>query len=143
MVSTLFCAESSVAETAPAMFVTSNNFAVAQNQDYSLNSTNNPAPRGTYVTIYFTGQGASDNPVATGAAAPLTPLSRPAASTSNTWISIGQVNETIYFIGLTPGFVGLSQVSALIGPLTPTGVQPVVLRVGGPLSAPASIAIGR
>ena len=103
MVSTLFCAESSVAETAPAMFVTSNNFAVAQNQDYSLNSTNNPAARGTYVTIYSTGQGASDNPVATDAAAPLTPLSRPAASTSNTWISIGQVNETIYFIGLTPG----------------------------------------
>ncbi|MGD0668406.1 MAG: hypothetical protein ABSB23_12660 [Bryobacteraceae bacterium] len=128
-----------VNSTAPAMFVTSDNFVLAQNQDYSLNSTNNPAAPGTYVTIYFTGQGASDNPVATGAATPPAPYSRPAASAS---ITIGGVTETIYFIGLTPGYVALSQVNVLIGPATPAGTQPVVLTVGGVASAPALIAIG-
>ena len=52
------------------------NRAIVQNQDFSLNSPQNPAPRGSVITVYLTGQGAVNPPVATGQAAPLDPLSR-------------------------------------------------------------------
>jgi len=66
------------------IFVFGQNRAVAQNQDLSLNGADNPAAVGSIITLYFTGEGASVNPVATGAAAPLTPLSVPSFSTSAT-----------------------------------------------------------
>ncbi len=128
-----------VKNTAPAFFVTTDGFVIAQDQNYALISTAAPARLGTYAVIYFTGQGASDNPVATGAAAPVEPLARPKESAS---VTIGGLTQHIEFIGLTPGFVGLSQLNVLIDSHTPIGVQPIVLTVGGVSSVTAQIAIG-
>ncbi len=46
-----------------------NNRAAVRNQDQSVNVPENPASLGSYVSIYFTGSGPVDNPVATGQAA--------------------------------------------------------------------------
>jgi uncharacterized protein (TIGR03437 family) len=35
------------------------------------------------------------------------------------------------FSGLTPGFVGLYQINAILAPDTPTGDQQVVVSIGG------------
>ena len=90
--------------------------------------------------MYFTGQGQSDNPVATGAAAPLAPLSRPIATGS--FLIDGQP-QTIQFIGLTPLFVGLSQVNVLISPSLPAGDHEVILSVGGFMSLAALLSVSR
>ena len=62
---------------APGIFVVSANRAAVTNPDGSLNTTANPVKAGDAITIYFTGIGPIDNPVPTGAPAPLGgPLSR-------------------------------------------------------------------
>jgi uncharacterized protein (TIGR03437 family) len=98
-----------------------------QNMDGTLNSTNNPADPGRVVIAYLTGQGALDNPVPTGAAAPASPLSRAKATASAT---IGGRPATVQFLGLAPSFVGLAQANVLVPDLAP-GDYPLVITVGG------------
>jgi len=116
-----------VAAAVPGIFVFGQNRAVAQNQDLSLNTENNPAAVSSVITVYFTGQRVSVNPFATGAAAPLTPLSAPSFSASAT---IGGQPAIIYFIGLTPAFVGLSQANIVVPDLA-AGTYPIVLTING------------
>src|SRR4029077_1893839 len=65
-----------VAAAAPYIFQSADAVAITQNQDFSINSANNPAKVGSVVTVYLTGIGPLDNPVPTGAPAPSTTLSR-------------------------------------------------------------------
>ena len=129
-----------VKAAAPALFTTADDFVIAQNQDFTLITTDQPARIGTTVTIYFTGQGLSDNAVATGTPAPADPLSRPLASAG---VTIGGIAQTVAFAGLTPGFVGLSQANVAIVSTTPTGTQPIVLTLGSAASAPTRISIAK
>jgi len=76
-----------VAPVAPGIFQFGANRAVVQNDDYSVNTADNPAKTGSYVIAYLTGAGEVGNPVATG---------MPASAA---------------FAGLTPSFVGLTQVN--------------------------------
>jgi uncharacterized protein (TIGR03437 family) len=76
-----------------------------------------PAAIGEAVVIYCTGLGALDVPVAPGQPAPSSPVARVAGPVS---VRIGGVEATVLFAGLTPGFVGLYQVNALV----PAGVAP-------------------
>ena len=48
--------------------------AVVQNQDFSLNSTSNPAKEGSTIMAYLTGSGPVDPPVADGNLTPFPPL---------------------------------------------------------------------
>jgi endo-1,4-beta-xylanase len=82
--------------------------ALTQNQDYSLNTSTNCAASGSYVTVYMMGSGPLDNPVASGAAAPATPFSKETLTATGT---IGGTPVQAIFAGLSPGFVGLMQVS--------------------------------
>ena len=52
---------------APGIFTDSAGHAAVLNQDYSLNEPANPAPVGSYISVYLTGQGAVDPEVGTGA----------------------------------------------------------------------------
>lgn len=65
--------------SAPGIFTGSGNWGIVQNPDYSLNSASNPAGVGGYVTVYMTGIGKVDNPVAVGTATPDAPLARATA----------------------------------------------------------------
>jgi uncharacterized protein (TIGR03437 family) len=126
-----------VAPTSPDLFRLSGNRALAVNPDGSLNGPSTPAPVGSYVILYLTGQGTLDKPVATGAAAPASPLSRPIASVSAT---IAGVNAPVAFLGLAPGFVGVDQVNLQIPPV-PGGDQPLVITIGASASAAVSITV--
>ena len=113
--------------------------AIVVNQNNDLNSPQAPAPRGSVVTIYATGQGVVSPPVETGKAAPDTPLS----GASNVTATIGGVPARVLFGGLTPGFVGLLQVNAEIpAGVTPGPAVPIQIGAAGGVSQPeATIAV--
>lgn len=84
--------------------------AAATNQDGSINSTMNPADRGSVIVLYATGQG---------------------ADLSNVSLTIGGYDAALIYAGPAPGFPGLMQINAQVpsGFLTP-GILPVVLSIG-------------
>jgi len=105
------------------------NRAVVENNDYSLNKAINPAKAGSVVLVYFTGGGAVDNPVATGAAAPLPPPLSKVLSASSA--AIGGLNAPVHFLGLTPTYVGLLQANIQVPAGLTSGDHPVTLTIGG------------
>jgi len=127
-----------VVSSGPGIFQDTSNHAVAQNAvDYSVNSSSNPVASGAYVIVYLTGQGAVDNPVTDGSAASDSPLSTATATATAT---IGGMSATVQFLGLTPGFAGLAQANILV-PTLATADYPLVLTVGGYLSASAILSV--
>jgi uncharacterized protein (TIGR03437 family) len=97
------------------------------NQDFSVNGPRNPAPAGSVVVLYATGQGVTSPPSVTGSA-PSSPLPEPAAAVS---LLIGGRPARLLFSGLIPGAAGVMQLNALIPEgLAPGEAIPVVLRVG-------------
>jgi uncharacterized protein (TIGR03437 family) len=111
-------AESStpVASAAPGIFTVDNGTgeAAANNQDSSLNSASNPAPRGSIVSFYATGQG---------------------TSTGTVTLTVGGYQAHVWYAGPAPGFPGLMQINAQIpGGFLAPGIQPVVLAIGGAAS---------
>ena len=125
-----------VASSAPAIYQYGTNHAVAQNGD-TLNAASAPAPAGSVITVYLTGIGAVDNAVAAGAPTPQSPLS---AATATATATIGASDAPIQFLGLTPGFAGLAQANIQV-PTLPTGDYPLVITVGGYVSASAVISV--
>ena len=95
-------------EAAPELFLFGEDQAIVLNSDFTLNTPENPAAQGSKISVFFTGQGPVDPPVAAGRRAPFEPLS---------WITmideavakIGGVDSNVFFIGLAPGFAGLAQ----------------------------------
>ena len=127
-----------VVNNSPALFQDASNHAAAQNAvDGSTNSSSNPVASGEVLVVYLTGQGALNNPVADGTPAPDSPLSMASATATAT---IGGANATVQFLGLTPGFAGLAQANLLVPPLA-TGDYPLVLTVGGYVSASAQVSV--
>ena len=116
------------------------NRAIAQNQDFSLNTPANPAARGEAVIVYLTGSGAVDPEVATGAGAPVEePLARVTLEAEAT---IGGQPAEILFLGLSPGFVGLTQANLLVPEEAPIGPGvPVVITIDGQPSNMLVVAI--
>ncbi|MGO9230914.1 MAG: SBBP repeat-containing protein [Bryobacteraceae bacterium] len=122
--------EFSVAQAAPYIFQNAAGQATAVlNQDYSVNSSTNPAVVGSYLQVYLTGIGSVSNPPADGSAASLTKLSPstlPWSATISGWTSTSQYN----FLGLAPGWVGLDQANVMVPGLS-TGAYPLIITVGG------------
>ncbi len=113
--------------------------AAARNQDNSINGPSNPAAAGSVMTLYFTGIGPVDNPVASGQPAPLTILSR---ATLPVGVTIGGQFVIPSFAGLTPGSIGLAQVNVAI-PSLATGDYPVIITVNGVASNAPVVSISR
>jgi uncharacterized protein (TIGR03437 family) len=116
------------------------------NQDGTVNAPGNPAPVGTTISIYGTGQGQVSPSVLDGTAAPGPPglantVAVPTASAStcqNTQPSMCVVFGAgtfgdVKFSGLAPGFIGLWQINVVV-PQIPAGnsVQLRVLTNGAP-----------
>jgi uncharacterized protein (TIGR03437 family) len=128
-----------VIPTAPGIFtVLGENHALAVNvTDGTPNSSGHPAQPGEYVTIFLTGQGLLDNPVATGAAAGTSPLSRPLATVA---VAIGGQPAEIQFAGLAPGFVGLLQINLKVPDIS-SGEQSLTVSIGDISAVPAVLSI--
>ena len=108
--------------------------------NFHLVDSTNPAIAGTTVVqIFCTGLGPVTNQPATGAAAPSNPLATTRAMPE---VTIGGVSATVQFSGLTPGFVGLYQVNALV-PVQAAGMgtAPVTLSVASVRSNTVTIAV--
>jgi uncharacterized protein (TIGR03437 family) len=126
-----------VSAVAPGIFQFGTNRAVVQNEDYSVNQADNPAKAGSYVIAYLTGAGIPDNPVPNGTPAKADPLSRVNAQVT---VTIGGHVATQVFAGLTPGFVGLTQVNLQIPDLAP-GTYPLVVSLNAVASNSALITV--
>jgi uncharacterized protein (TIGR03437 family) len=97
-----------------------------------------PAALGEYIVLYMTGMGVVSNEPVTGAAASSTTLSNTAVTPI---VSIGGVNATEVFSGLTPGFIGLYQINVQVPSNAPAGVQNVTVQANGVTSNMAKLAV--
>jgi uncharacterized protein (TIGR03437 family) len=121
-----------VANAAPGAFTansTGSGQAAALNQDGSVNGPSNPAAKGSYATIYFTGGGQTNPPGVTGSVTGLV-LKWLAQGVS---VTVGGQLATVAFDGAAPTFVdGVGQLNIKLADNTPTGsAQPIVITVGG------------
>jgi adhesin/invasin len=115
-----------VQQAAPFILTYGSNRAVVVNQDGSVNASGNGAKPGDVLVAYLIGSGPLDNPIATGAFASSSPLSR---ETLLTTVTVGGSNATVQFAGMTPGFAGLVQVNFVMPNLAP-GDYPMQDNIG-------------
>jgi adhesin/invasin len=144
-----------VAAAAPGIF-TANQGGTGQaavvNQDGTINSTSNPAPVGSTILIYGTGQGQVSPAVTDGTAAPSAPLSSTVAvpTSSGTTclnnqpsmcVAIGSSGfGDVKYSGLAPGYIGLWQINVVI-PAGVTGTVPVRVVINGTPSNSVTVAV--
>jgi len=140
-----------LASSAPAIF-TANNQGTGQGAIQIANTTlfaapigsipgaqSQPASKGEFIAIYCTGLGAVTNQPPTGSPASSNPLSTTIATPT---VTIGGIQATVSFSGLTPGTVGLYQVNVQVPEGVPAGdTVPMVLAIGGNQSNTVTIAI--
>jgi uncharacterized protein (TIGR03437 family) len=122
-----------VAASAPGVFALAGGRGPGAilNQNLSLNSSSNPAGRGSIVVLFATGEGQTNPPGVDGRLSEF-PYPTPQLSVS---LLIGGVSAPIQFAGMAPGFAGLLQVNAVVPQnVSPGSAVPVVLRVGSPAS---------
>ncbi len=124
-----------VADTSPAIF-TIDSSGVGQgaivNQDATVNSPTFAAPRGSYISIYATGEGQTlpggqdGRIISTDLRMPVSPVS----------VTIGGVPLQVLYAGSAPGSVsGLLQINVQIpANMTPGGQLPVQLQIGTAVS---------
>jgi uncharacterized protein (TIGR03437 family) len=127
-----------IPQAAPGIFAYGSNRAIAVNRDNSLTDSNHPAAPGSAITVYLTGIGPLDNPVATDTQAPAQPLSRATLPAS---AIIGGQNAPISFLGLTPGGIALAQANLTV-PSLASGDYPVAITIGGVTSNAPLISVG-
>jgi uncharacterized protein (TIGR03437 family) len=145
-----------VAAAAPGIF-TANQAGTGQaavvNQDGTINSTANPAPIGSTILIYGTGQGQVSPAVVDGTAAPSSPLANTVAvpTSSGTTclnnqpsmcVAIGNTGfGDVKYSGLAPGYIGLWQINVVIPPGVTAGAVPVRVVINGTPSNTVTVAV--
>lgn len=132
-----------VANAAPGIFLAGapnpTEQAAALNQDFSVNSASNPAPAGSVVTLYATGEGQTTPTGVTGTITTTT-LARPLEPVM---VTIAGMQVTPLYAGSAPGLAeGVMQLNIQIPSNVPRGVPiPVVLIVGSIASNAATIVV--
>jgi uncharacterized protein (TIGR03437 family) len=101
--------------------------AYTGNQDYTVNSASNAAPRGSYVTVYGTGVGLPGYPIQTGVgAAP----SSASLNANGYTCTVGGISTPVLYAGWTPTQVALAQFNVQIPNNAPVGAVPIVFTNG-------------
>jgi uncharacterized protein (TIGR03437 family) len=108
------------------------------NQDGTLNSSTNPAAKGSIVVLFATGEGQT-NPAGTDGLLAIAPtLPKPVAPVT---VMVGGTRATVLYAGAAPGLTaGVMQVNVQLPANVPTGAVPVVLQVGQTAS-PATVTV--
>lgn len=110
------------------------------NQDYSINSSTNPAAAGSVIQIFGTGGGVTDPASIDGA---LNPIPPPLGSlVLTTTATVNGQTATVDYAGPAPGLVsGIIQINVTIPDGTPSGNIPVIVTIAcpvAPLAVPAA-----
>jgi len=113
------------------------------NQDgHTVNSASAPAPRGSVVAVYMTGEGLTSPAGVTGALTPSdgSGLKHPVLNPTAT---VGGMPATIVYAGSAPGFVnGFTQVNVQIPANAPTGPNvPIVITFGSTASTQPGVTV--
>jgi uncharacterized protein (TIGR03437 family) len=132
-----------VADTTPAIFSltqSGNGQGAILNRDLTVNGPNHPAAKGSFVSIYATGEGQLVPGAATGSITPgVLPLPKPIANVS---VTIGGQTAEISYAGEAPTLVsGVIQINAKIPANIASGNQPVVLTIGNNTNTQQSITV--
>ncbi len=100
---------------------------VIQDLNYNLNSANNPAPRGSYVMVYATGEGQT-SPAGVDGKLAVAPYPGPLLHVT---VTIDGIAANVIYAGAAPGYVaGLLQIDVQIPDGAASGARPIVLTVG-------------
>ncbi|MFN0100660.1 MAG: BACON domain-containing protein [Bryobacteraceae bacterium] len=130
-----------VADAAPAIFaVAGSNQGAIVNQNNTVNTANNPAAKGSVITVYLTGEGQTNPGGQDGRVTPIdgTQLKRPLLPVTAT---IGGIPAVVEYAGSSPGIVsGVMQANLRIAENVPSGNQPVVITVGANAS-PSTVTV--
>ena len=134
-----------VVPTSPAIFslsFTGNGQGAILNQNNSVNSTSNPAAKGSIIQIFGTGEGQLVPAVQTGCFTGLTlPVPKPVATPITVTIG-GQPATPITYAGEAPGEVcGVIQIDATVPTTIGSGAQPVVLTIGTATNSQQNITV--
>lgn len=129
-----------VLAAAPGIFLEPAGRAAAQNSDYSLNTSGNPAKIGGTIIAYLTGSGPVNISEPDGIAAAFSPL---ATAMSQASATIGSVPAEISFAGLAPGFVGLTQINIVVPPGLAPGDYPLIVTINGTPSNAGIISVSQ
>jgi uncharacterized protein (TIGR03437 family) len=130
-----------VAPTRPGIFTLGAGQAAVLNQNGSVNGPQNPAPRGTVISIFATGGGQTNPPLVVGSLAPLQTLHVLAAGVQ---VQIGGVNAPVLFAGSAPQLVfGVVQINATVPQgATPGAAVPLQISIGNtPAQAGVTVAV--
>jgi uncharacterized protein (TIGR03437 family) len=106
------------------------------NEDFSLNSSANPALRGHIIAIYCTGGGVTTPASPDGSVTGVPP----AVLAQTPTVTIGGVNAVVKFSGAAPGSVaGLTQINVEVPAAAPASLAlPVIITFGNYASTPAA-----
>ena len=119
-----------VADTAPALFTSDSSGrgpAAAFNQDFSYNGPLKPAPPGSIVVLYGTGEGLT-TPAGVDGKPALAVYPKPMQPVS---AKIGGLDADVLYAGAAPALVaGVLQINLRIPPGVPSGPAPVVVTIG-------------
>jgi uncharacterized protein (TIGR03437 family) len=101
------------------------------NEDGTVNSPSNPAPRGSTVAVYMTGTGTLTPPIADGSMGPTSPPFPAPVQTISA--QIGPLPAPVSFAGQAPTLIaGATQVNVQVPPDAPTGTTiPMSIAAGG------------
>jgi uncharacterized protein (TIGR03437 family) len=126
---------------APALFTLDQSGkgpAAILNQDYTVNTAQNPAGAGSAIMIFATGEGVTSPAGVDGKLADPAALGLPVLPVA---VRIGGLDAQVLYAGNAPTLVtGLFQVNAAIPPGLPAGAASIVLTVGG-RSSPAGVTV--
>jgi uncharacterized protein (TIGR03437 family) len=107
------------------------------NQDFSINSPSNPAPRGSVVMLYGTGFGALDPQPADGATVP-----QVASTKLPVTATIDGVPAPVLYAGAAPGLIaGVAQVNVQIPANIPGNLSAAVVLKVGSATTPAGVTV--
>jgi uncharacterized protein (TIGR03437 family) len=121
---------------APTLILNTPGRALAANESGSANSTAQPAPPESLLTLYFTGMGLTENPPVGGAGA-----GEEAKLLLPMQVQFGAIAIDPVLARLAPGRVGVAEVQFRI-PVNAEGDYQVLVRVGDVLSAAAAVSVG-
>jgi uncharacterized protein (TIGR03437 family) len=114
---------------------------VVVNENQRQNWIDNPARRGSIITVYATGQGETTPALLPGAPAPGSGVPLVYTSQQPT-VRIGDRLARVVFSGLAPGFVGLWQLNVEVPPNAPAGpAVPLTISMGEQVSNTVTITV--